>query len=233
MFISEALIILATTGDPSALQSELGGVVVEDLPMSSAVLTGGERYAPPALVVNGTVYRMVHPDKTTDNMVIQTGNLIVRLDVGHSEKDNVVRAVAAAKVKKLENVNGNWGNQKTILSDEFLSLALEGTPERLQKVIGGKIKNNLSTNNTVLRNGEKYVSSALAVNGTVYRMIYPTYTMDNFIISTNGLVIRLDAGNSEKDNVLRVVSASSVDGVMVYKSRGETFFGRLKSKLGF
>ncbi|MCY4505328.1 MAG: hypothetical protein OXB87_05055 [Hyphomicrobiales bacterium] len=95
--VTAALITLATTGDPSALQQKLGGEIRENLPTSRAVLNQGEMYAPPALTVKGTTYRMVAPTVTTDNFVIETGDLIVRFDTGVSEGDRVLRVVAAAR----------------------------------------------------------------------------------------------------------------------------------------
>ncbi len=97
--ISAALITLATTGNPAELKEVIGGKIIEDKSMSTAVLNAGEHYAPPALVVGNTTYRMVAPTQVTDNFVIQTGKIIVRFDVGKSEGDNVVRVVATARVK--------------------------------------------------------------------------------------------------------------------------------------
>lgn len=96
MILTPALITLATTGNPTALQKELGGEIRADLPTNPAVLNQGEAYAPPALVVKGTTYRMVAPTKTTDNFVIETSGLVVRMDTGVSEGDNVLRVVATS-----------------------------------------------------------------------------------------------------------------------------------------
>lgn len=95
LMISVALIELATSGDPARLQSIIGGEIVYGLATDAGVLEEGEHYAPPALEVDGTIYRMVAPGKTTDNFIIQTGDLLVRLDAGVSEGDHLLRVVAA------------------------------------------------------------------------------------------------------------------------------------------
>ena len=95
MILTPALITLATTGNPTALQKELGGENAQTF-TNPAVLNQGEAYAPPALVVKGTTYRMVAPTKTTDNFVIETSGLVVRMDTGVSEGDNVLRVVATS-----------------------------------------------------------------------------------------------------------------------------------------
>ncbi len=97
MMISAALVTLATTGNPAELKDVLGGKIVENKKMDTSVLNEGEHYAPPALVVGNTTYRMVAPTQVTDNFVIKTGNTVVRLDVGKSEGDNVLRVVATSR----------------------------------------------------------------------------------------------------------------------------------------
>ena len=46
------------------------------------MLREDEHYAPPALEINGTIYRVIGPGLTTDNFIIQTSDLIVRMDAG-------------------------------------------------------------------------------------------------------------------------------------------------------
>ena len=52
-------------------------------------------------------------------------------------------------------------------------------------------------------------------------MIAPGLTSDNFIIQTSDLTVRMDAGVSEGDNVLRIVAETPLTGVSVYDSDGE------------
>ena len=120
-----------------------------------------------------------------------------------------------------------------IISAALITLATTGDPTALQAELGGEIMENLDTDKTVLMEGEHYAPPALVVGGTTYRMVAPTATTDNFIIETDGLIVRLDAGVSEGDNVLRVVSFSMMDDAMGHQSSGESTWGKLKARLGF
>ncbi|MBX3335471.1 MAG: hypothetical protein KF876_15190 [Nitrospira sp.] len=89
---SDALITLATTGNPEPLHAELGGTVIssDDLQKKANAmmkLQKMEHLAPKALVApNGEVYAMVAPTLTKDNFIFadNQGN-VVRVDVGDSE----------------------------------------------------------------------------------------------------------------------------------------------------
>lgn len=89
---SEALVTLATTGNPDPLQAELGGDVVpsDELQESASHLldlTKEEHLAPKALITpNGERYAMVAPTITKDNFIFvdRTGN-VMRMDVGKTE----------------------------------------------------------------------------------------------------------------------------------------------------
>lgn len=89
---SDALVTLATTGNPDPLHAELGGTVIssEDLQKkanASMKLQKAEHLAPKALVSpNGDVYAMVAPTITKDNFILADaqGN-VLRVDVGDSE----------------------------------------------------------------------------------------------------------------------------------------------------
>lgn len=89
---SDALVTLATTGNPEPLHTELGGTVIssEDLQKkatASMKLQKTEHLAPKALVaLNGDVYAMVAPTLTKDNFILsdRQGN-VFRIDVGDSE----------------------------------------------------------------------------------------------------------------------------------------------------
>lgn len=89
---SDALVTLATTGNPEPLHAELGGTVIssEDLQKkanASMKLQKTEHLAPKALVApNGDVYAMVAPTITKDNFILadSQGN-VHRIDVGDSE----------------------------------------------------------------------------------------------------------------------------------------------------
>lgn len=89
---SDALVTLATTGNPEPLHVELGGTVIssEELQKKASAsmkLQKTEHLAPKALVApNGEVYAMVAPTITKDNFILADaqGN-VLRVDVGDSE----------------------------------------------------------------------------------------------------------------------------------------------------
>jgi len=89
---SDALVTLATTGNPDPLHTELGGTVIssEDLQKkanASMKLQKDEHLAPKALVTpTGEIYAMVAPTITKDNFILadRQGN-VHRVDVGDSE----------------------------------------------------------------------------------------------------------------------------------------------------
>lgn len=89
---SDALVTLATTGNPEPLHAELGGTVIssDDLQKKANALMKlqkMEHLAPKALVApNGDVYAMVAPTITKDNFILadSRGN-VHRIDVGDSE----------------------------------------------------------------------------------------------------------------------------------------------------
>ncbi len=89
---SDALVTLATTGNPEPLHAELGGTVIssEDLQKKASALMKlqkSEHLAPKALVApSGEVYAMVAPTLTKDNFILadRQGN-VLRVDVGDSE----------------------------------------------------------------------------------------------------------------------------------------------------
>lgn len=87
---SAALITLATTGNPSPLQEELGGTIIESNTIAAeSVLTGEEHLAPDALQLeDGTLIAMVAPTITKDNFVVVRDGEIQRLDVGFTEGTN-------------------------------------------------------------------------------------------------------------------------------------------------
>jgi hypothetical protein len=89
---SDALITLATTGNPDPLHAELGGTIIssEDLQEkanASMKLQEEEHLAPKALMTpTGEIYAMVAPTITKDNFILvdRQGN-VHRVDVGDSE----------------------------------------------------------------------------------------------------------------------------------------------------
>ena len=89
---SDALVTLATTGNPDPLQSELGGKVISSDKLQKRVggllnLEKNEKLAPKALVTpDGETYAMVAPSITKDNFIfVDARSNVMRLDVGDTE----------------------------------------------------------------------------------------------------------------------------------------------------
>ena len=83
-----------------------------------------------------------------------------------------------------------------MISAALIELATKGYPVNLQKKIGGEIVYKLKNYRGVLREDEHYTPLALEINGTIYRMIAPVLTTNNFIIQISDLIVRMDAGVS-------------------------------------
>ena len=89
---SDALVTLATTGNPEPLHADIGGTVISSDALQKKAsglmkLDKTEHLAPKALVApNGETYAMVAPTITKDNFIFvdSQGNLL-RMDVGASE----------------------------------------------------------------------------------------------------------------------------------------------------
>lgn len=89
---SEALVTLATTGNPDPLQAELGGTVMPSEELQKKVgnlldLEKQEHLAPKALITpTGETYAMVAPSITKDNFIlVDSQGQARRMDVGDSE----------------------------------------------------------------------------------------------------------------------------------------------------
>ena len=93
--ISAALIELATKGNHVNLPKKIGGEIVYNLETDRGVLRECKHYAPPALGINSTIYRVTGSGLTSNNFIIQTSDSIVRMDAGVIEGDNVLCVVAA------------------------------------------------------------------------------------------------------------------------------------------
>jgi hypothetical protein len=89
---SDALVTLATTGNPDPLHAEIGGRVISSEALQKKAaglmkLQKAEHLAPKALVApNGDTYAMVAPTLTKDNFILaDTQGNVLRVDVGDSE----------------------------------------------------------------------------------------------------------------------------------------------------
>ena len=119
-----------------------------------------------------------------------------------------------------------------MISAALIELATKGNPVYLQKKIGGEIVYNLETDRGVLRECKHYAPPALEINSTIYRVTGSGLTSNNFIIQTSDSIVRMDAGVSEGDNVLRVIAATPLTGVSVYDSDGEGLWRTMKNNIG-
>ena len=81
-----------------------------------------------------------------------------------------------------------------MISAALIELATKDYPVYLQKKIGGEIVYNLETYRGALREDEHYAPPTLEINGTIYRIVAPALTTDNFIIQISDLIVRMDAG---------------------------------------
>ena len=89
---SDALVTLATTGNPDPLHAELGGKVISSAELQENIgsllnLEKNEHLAPKALSTpSGETYAMVAPTITKDNFILvdSTGKAM-RMDVGFTE----------------------------------------------------------------------------------------------------------------------------------------------------
>ena len=89
---SDALVTLATTGNPDPLHAELGGTVISSEALQKKAgsllkLEKQEHLAPKALVTpNGETYAMVAPTITKDNFIlVDSQGDVMRVDVGDTE----------------------------------------------------------------------------------------------------------------------------------------------------
>jgi len=99
----------------------------------------------------------------------------------------------------------------------LIQIATTGNPEGLHAELGGEVTESSVIAETVgqatlngllnVDENEHLAPMALVVNGTIYAMVAPTITKDNFILVTDdGVTRRMDVGNSEGTNEPFVVA---------------------------
>lgn len=93
----------------------------------------------------------------------------------------------------------------------LIQIATTGNPEGLNAELGGDVTESSIIAETVgqatlngllnVADNEHLAPMALVVDGTIYAMVAPTITKDNFILVTDdGVTRRMDVGNSEGTN---------------------------------
>lgn len=99
----------------------------------------------------------------------------------------------------------------------LIQIATTGNPEGLNAELGGEVTDSTVIAETVgqatlnglldVANEEHLAPQALVVDGTIYAMVAPTITKDNFILVTaDGVARRMDVGSTEGDNMPFVVA---------------------------
>ena len=102
-------------------------------------------------------------------------------------------------------------------SEGLIQIATTGNPEGLNAELGGEVTDSTVIADTVgqatlnglldVANEEHLAPQALVVDGTIYAMVAPTITKDNFILVTaDGVARRMDVGSTEGDNMPFVVA---------------------------
>ncbi len=215
---SDALITLATTGNPDELHKELGGEVISSADLQEKVgsllkLDKDEHLAPKALVTpDGEIYAMVAPTITQDNFIMmdKKGN-IMRMDVGYTEKTYVPFLVQRLTDLPVE-VSG-------IASAALIKLATTGNPDDLHEELGGEIISSADLQTQAghlldLEQNEHLAPKALVTpDGNTYAMVAPTITQDNFmLLDADGNLMRMDVGATEGNHIPFVVLTIVEDG---------------------
>lgn len=95
----------------------------------------------------------------------------------------------------------------TAASAALITLATTGNPVPLQEEMGGMIVSSDKINaSLVIQSDEHLAPKALVLeDGVMVAMVAPTITKDNFVVSINGKVSRLDVGHTEGHNIPFVV----------------------------
>ena len=184
---SDALVTLATTGNPDPLHAELGGNIIssEELQMkvgSLLKLEKQEHLAPKALVTpNGETYAMVAPTITKDNYImVDSKGTVMRMDVGNTEGHRMPFIV-----QKITDLSSSVSGAA---SDALITLATTGNPDPLHAELGGNIISSEELQKKVgnllnLEKQEHLAPKALVTpNGETFAMVAPTITKDNFIL---------------------------------------------------
>jgi len=113
-------------------------------------------------------------------------------------------------------------------SAALITLATTGNPVPLQGELGGEIvSSDMIDASTVINPEEHLAPKALMLDDNVLiAMVAPTITKDNFVVSINGKVSRLDVGDSEGHRIPFVVEdieAVKDGGASIWEQIGHWF----------
>ncbi len=131
----------------------------------------------------------------------------------------LVAAVSACSIAPVIPSSGDLPDGMTDkASAGLIQIATTGNPKGLHAELGGKVTNSSVVADTVttavLNNLLDHASdehlapkALVAPDGTIYAMVAPTITKDHFIlVSTNGVIRRMDVGQTEGTQVPFVVA---------------------------
>ncbi len=95
----------------------------------------------------------------------------------------------------------------TVASTALITLATTGNPVPLQKELGGEVVSSDLINATAVLDTEEHLAPrALRMeDGSLVAMVAPTITKDNFVVSRDNAVQRIDVGHTEGTHIPFVV----------------------------
>ena len=115
-----------------------------------------------------------------------------------------------------------------VASAALITLATTGNPVPLQDELGGEVVESSRISAAAVLNKDEHLApkALLLEDGTLIAMVAPTITKDNFVVSKNGEVRRLDVGHTEGTNIpflVEDISAVEDGGASVIEQIGHWF----------
>ncbi len=116
----------------------------------------------------------------------------------------------------------------TLASAALITLATTGNPVPLKNELGGTVVDSSQIKAAgVLEQEEHLAPKALLLgDGTLVAMVAPTVTKDNFVVSKEGVIKRLDVGHTEGTNMpflVKDVAAVKDGGASIWAQIGHWF----------
>lgn len=116
----------------------------------------------------------------------------------------------------------------TAASAALITLATTGNPVPLQAEMGGQIVDSDRINAMAVLDGEEHLApkALLLQDGTLVAMVAPTITKDNFVVSADNGVRRLDVGHTEGTHIpflVKDLEAVKDGGASIWEQIGHWF----------
>ena len=113
-------------------------------------------------------------------------------------------------------------------SAALITLATTGNPVPLKHELGGEIVDSNRIDASALLSSEEHLApkALMMADGSLVAMVAPTITKDNFVVSEDGNVRRLDVGHTEghdKPFVVTDLSAVKDGGASLWEQLGHWF----------